>query len=251
VNSFLTALRFLSRLPTPATPEITAQRAAQSMVAFPLVGALFGVLLVLSDALLRMLLPAVPASALLLVIWVLLSGGLHLDGFVDCCDGLWAAKSPAERLDILRDTHVGAYGVLGATLLMLVKFAALVGLPDAVRWPALVIAPIAARWTMVYATARYPYARRGPGLGLWFKEHLRTTHLIVATIIALILVAAGHLWLGPAALMFAWIMTLLLARWSISRLGGLTGDVYGMICEVIEPAVLLAMTVISPLVMTL
>ena len=247
MNSFLIALKFLSRLPAPATVEITPQRAAQSMIAFPLVGALFGLILFAADILLQWLLPPLPANALLLGIWVLLSGGLHLDGFIDCCDGLWVAKSPAERLDILRDTHVGAYGALGVSLLFLVKFAALAGLPISVRGPALIIAPIVARWAMVYATQRYPYARQGPGLGLWFKEHLRVTHVVVAAGIALALVAAGHLWLGPAMLLLAWIVTLLLARWTQSRIGGLTGDAYGMICEIIEPCTLLAVTALAPL----
>jgi len=210
------------------------------MVAFPLVGAIVGLLLVLADAGLRILLPAAPAAALLLVFWVLLTGGLHLDGFVDCCDGLWVAKTPAERLEILRDIHVGAYGVVGAALLLLIKFAAVWTLPAPLRWPLLLLAPVVGRWAMVYATQRYPYARRGPGLGLWFKEALRPAHLAAATLVALALVIASHVWLGPAALAFAWLVTVLLAAWVRPRLGGLTGDVYGMICEVVEPAVLLA-----------
>ena len=248
MNSFLIALRFLSRLPAPATTEITALRAAQSMLAFPLVGALFGLILLAADIALQWLLPALPANALLLLLWVLLSGGLHLDGFIDCCDGLWVAKSPADRLEILRDTHIGAYGAIGVGVLLLVKFAALAGLPLGVRGPALIIAPVVARWAMVYATQRYSYARRGPGLGLWFKEHLRSAHLVAATGVALALVLAGHLWLGPALLLLAWLATLLLARWAQGRLGGLTGDLYGMICEVIEPLVLLAATAIYPLI---
>jgi adenosylcobinamide-GDP ribazoletransferase len=239
MNSFLIALKFLSRLPAPATPEITPQRAAGSMVAFPLVGAIFGLILLAADALLRLVWPPLPANALLLLIWVILSGGLHLDGFIDCCDGLWVAKSPAERLGILRDTHVGAYGALGIALLLLVKFAALTGLPADLRGPALVIAPTVSRWAMVYAAQRYPYARQGPGLGLWFKEHLSVIHLVSATGVALALALAGHRWLGPAML--------LLAGWTRSRIGGLTGDAYGMIGEVIESLVLLAVTALSPL----
>ena len=249
MNSFLIALKFLSRLPAPGTPEITAERAARSMILFPLVGAIFGLILVAADWAFRLLLPALPANALLLLVWVVLSGGLHLDGFIDCCDGLWVAKSPAERLEILRDTHVGAYGVIGTVLLLLVKFAALAGLPQATRWPALIVAPVLARWAMVYATQRYSYARKGPGLGLWFKENLRVPHLAAATVIALALALAGHLWLGPAMLLLTWLATMLIARWTQSRIGGLTGDAYGMICEVIEPFILLSMTVIYPLIM--
>jgi len=245
VRLFLTACRFLTRLPLPSAGDSTPRLAAGSMVAFPLVGAILGVLLVLADAALRLLLPALPACALLLALWVALTGGLHLDGFIDCCDALWAAKPPAERLEILRDVHVGAYGVAGGALLLIVKFSALTALPAAWRWPLLLLAPLAARWAMVYATARYPYARRGPGLGLWFKEALRPAHLLGATLVAGILAMAVNIWLGPAMLLLAWLLTLALAAWTHSRLGGLTGDVYGMICEVIEPAILLAGVILA------
>lgn len=239
MRSFLIALRFLTRLPAPAVGEITPPQAAWSMMAFPLVGAVLGLLLVGVDGVSHILWPAGPAAVLVLAAWVLLSGGLHLDGFIDCCDALWSAKPPAERLQILRDVHVGAYGVVGAVLLLLWKWAMLAGLEGPLRWRVLVIAPAAARWGMVYAAWRYPYARPEPGLGAWFKSELRGRHVRMAALAGTAISLAAGGWLGLALFALAWLATILLSRWSASRLGGLTGDVYGMICEIVE-AVLLA-----------
>jgi adenosylcobinamide-GDP ribazoletransferase len=238
VRSILIALRFLTRLPLPPAGDITPRDAAWSMMAFPLVGAIMGLLLVAADGLAHWLWPPLPASAMVLVTWVLLSGGLHLDGFIDCCDALWSAKSPAERLEILRDVHTGAYGVVGAVLLLMGKWAMLAGLEWPLRGRVLVMAPAIARWTMTYATWRYPYARRGPGLGAWFKSELRGRHVLVGAAAgsAVCLAAGGPF--GLALFALGWLTAVGLARWSQARLGGLTGDVYGMICELVEMVLL-------------
>ncbi|MGQ9666023.1 MAG: adenosylcobinamide-GDP ribazoletransferase [Anaerolineae bacterium] len=233
------AVRFLTRLPAPAVGEVMPRDAAWSMMAFPLVGAVLGLLLVGVDGVSRVLWPALPAAVLVLTAWVLLSGGLHLDGFIDCCDALWSAKAPAERLQILRDVHVGAYGVVGAVLLLLWKWSMLAGLEWPLRWRVLVMAPAVARWAMVYAAWRFPDARPEPGLGAWFKEELRGRHVLIGAVAGgAICFAAGRVF-GLALFAAAWLTTIILSRWSTARLGGLTGDVYGMICEVVE-AVLLA-----------
>lgn len=239
MRSIWIAVRFLTRLPAPAVEEITPRDAAWSMMAFPLVGAILGLLLVAVDGVSHMLWPALPAAVPVLVAWVLLSGGLHLDGFIDCCDALWSAKAPADRLQILRDVHVGAYGAAGAVLLLLWKWAMLAGLEWPLRWRVLVMAPVVARWAMVYAAWRFPYARPEPGLGAWFKEALRGRHVLIGAVAGgAICFAAGGVF-GLALFALAWLTTIILSRWTVARLGGLTGDVYGMICEVVE-AVLLA-----------
>lgn len=238
MRTFLIALRFLTRLPAPPAGEITPQQAAWSMMAFPLVGAVLGLLLVGVDGVSRILWPAGPAAVIVLTAWVLLTGGLHLDGFIDCCDALWSAKAPAERLQILRDVHVGAYGAAGAVLLLLWKWSMLAGLEWPLRWRVLVMVPAAARWGMVYAAWRYPYARPEPGLGAWFQRELRGRHVLVAAIAGTAICLAAGGWFGLGMFALAWLTTVILSRWSVSRLGGLTGDVYGMICEVVEVVLL-------------
>ena len=95
-------------------------------------------------------------SVVVLVVSALLTGMLHLDGFVDCCDALLGTRGVERRLEILRDSRVGAYGAIGAALLCLGRFAAIESLPVGIRAFALVAAPLLGRWAIVYAVVRYP-----------------------------------------------------------------------------------------------
>ncbi len=231
----LDALHFLTRLPLPRR-ETTLEGVGQAAWAFPVVGMLIGLLLTGAAWLLGLVLPPLPLAALVLACWVAVTGALHLDGWVDCCDALFAARPPEDRLEILRDVHVGAFGVVGGVVLLLVKFVALASLPAG--WPALFLSPTLGRWAMVYAIVRYPYARP-QGLGTVLKERTGLRGLLVATAVALVAVAVGRVWAGLMAFAVAWGLTVLFSRWVLGRLPGLTGDVYGALCELVETAVLL------------
>ncbi len=182
---------------------------------------------------------------MLLGAWVGLTGALHLDGFVDCCDALLVPAEKLRRLEILRDVHVGAFGVVGVVLLLLTKFTALVALPDASRLPVLLLVPTLGRWAMTGSVLLFPYARSGPGLGQKARTGAGQRQLVVATVTAL-LVAGLTSWLG-----LGWMVVLLvfltvvsaagLSWWIGSKIGGLTGDAYGAICEVVEVVNLLVL----------
>src|SRR3712207_6097161 len=141
---------------------------------FPAVGLLLGALLAAADLLLGRLLPRGLADVCVLVLLALLTGGLHLDGFMDTCDGLFSLRSPAERLAIFRDSRVGSFGVVGAATLLLLQWAALGALPGATaplgplpvppRAAMLLATLVLARWAMVYAIVAFPYGR-AEGLG--------------------------------------------------------------------------------------
>lgn len=189
------------------------------------------------------------ASALLLAAWVALTGALHLDGFVDCCDALLAPVPPERRLEILRDVHAGSFGIVGVTLLLLAKVAALAALPGAIRLPALLLVPTLGRWGMTAAVLLYPYARSGSGLGQRAKTGAGGQQLAVATTTA-VLVSALAWWLGlgwrsPLLLVLTIVTVLVTARWIRSRIGGLTGDTYGAICELGEAVLLLALAAMA------
>jgi adenosylcobinamide-GDP ribazoletransferase len=223
--------------------EITPRLTARAMAWFPVVGLMLGGVLALADVGLRALFPPLVGAALLLATWVVLTGALHLDGLLDCCDGLLAARPPEKRLEILRDTRVGAFAVVGAVCLLLVKFAALVELAPDHRISALLAIPALARAAMVYAARAYPYARSGPGLGRLFREALTWREVAFAAAVA---VAAAGLALGTLGLALALcvlLMTVAIAWWVRRRIPGLTGDVYGAINELTEVGALLCLLV--------
>jgi adenosylcobinamide-GDP ribazoletransferase len=234
---FFIALQFLTSLPSPFRRKFDADELGRAQVYFPLVGALLGLILVLIDVLLRAVLPMPVVGGLLVLALVLLTGGLHLDGLMDSCDGLFVQRPPAQRLDIMRDSRVGSFGVIGAVCLLILKYAGLVVLEGPMRLAVLVLMPVLARWTMVFALAAFPYARAA-GKGTAFHGHgLRP--LAGATLVA-ILLAVG-LWPERGLLLFVAVAlwTMLAARFIAARVGGLTGDSYGAIGETAEVVVLI------------
>jgi cobalamin 5'-phosphate synthase/cobalamin synthase len=245
MGAFLAALQFLSTLPVPGTRDLRDVDWGRATAWYPAVGLVLGAILAGLDWVLGRVLPETVAVAVLLVAWVGLSGALHLDGFVDCCDALLVPASRERRLEILRDVHVGTFGVVGVVLLLLLKYTALATLVDGNRLPALLLIPTLARWGMAGAVLLYQYARPGPGLGRLAKTGAGGTQLAVATGSTLLVTglawALGLGWAAAGLLALVLGTVLASAGWIRSKLGGLTGDAYGAICEVGETVCLLAL----------
>jgi cobalamin 5'-phosphate synthase/cobalamin synthase len=263
------AIQFLTVLPVRrsrannATQPEEPPDMAQALPWFPLVGALLGLALVILDLALSIFFPLGIRAVGLLVFDALITGMLHLDGFVDCCDALLGARSVERRLDILRDSRVGAYGALGGALLLIARFAALSTLVGPPRIMALLVAPMLGRWGMVYAVARYPYARAS-GAGAPFRSR-GVSHFVLASVSMLVLLAcealvAGSHWLTIATMVVLAGLLLVAAQftlfgwlaWAARRLGGgLTGDTYGAACVLVELAVLILAPPLAGLAMQL
>jgi adenosylcobinamide-GDP ribazoletransferase len=224
----------LSLLTTVPTPNFYPDKPGRAYACFPLVGLLIGGLLsAVAWGAGQVVPPNVTAFGVLLA-WVLITGGLHLDGFGDACDGLFAAVPVERRLEIMKDPRAGSWAVIGLVLLLLGKWSALTSLPVA----ALVVAPVVARTVAVMAAFALPYARSG-GMGGYYRDGLGWGEVAVAVMIcAVVIVLFSSLWVAAViGLMGA----VLVAWWAARRLGGgLTGDVYGALIEVTELVILLA-----------
>lgn len=189
--------------------------------------------------------PPSVTAALWLVISTLVTGGLHLDGLMDTADGLMGGREPSRILEIMRDSRVGAMGGLAAVLTLLLKWTLLSAWltpgPGTAQVAALILMPTLGRWTMVGAISFFPYARPEGGLGRPFADGIKRTHLLTATVIALVVA-----WLtqGPQGLIImaaVGLAALAAARLIASRIGGMTGDTYGTINELSELTALLLM----------
>ena len=234
------AIQFLTAVPLPLAVPATPRHLGRALAFFPLAGALLGLALAGLDSVLLRALPASAATAVLLAAGVLATGALHVDGLMDACDGIFGGRTAVGRLEIMRDSRVGSYGVLAGALQLLLKYAALSALPLGWRGAALVMALSAGRWAMVGATWVFPYARP-EGLGAAFKAGVTWPSMVWATLFALAVAWASLGAPGLALLALAGAAAWLTGAYAAGKLGGLTGDCYGAVNEVVETALLLAL----------
>ena len=237
---FWIALQFLSSLPVrlPGMPE--PREVGRSLLCYPLVGLLFGVLLWLASYLLQGT-PAPLHAALLLALWVLLSGALHLDGLADSADAWLGGFGDRERtLQIMKDPRSGPIAVVTLVLVLLLKFCALWVLVERGAGALLLLAPVVGRAAMLGLFLGTPYVRPG-GLGQALAEHLPRRAagwvLLGSMLLCLLLGGLRAVWPMVVAIgVFLW-----LRRLMCQRLGGATGDTAGALLELLELAVVLAL----------
>jgi adenosylcobinamide-GDP ribazoletransferase len=229
------SIGFLTVIPVPHV-AISPTLAARSLALFPLIGAVIGALLGALGVWLEQILPAGPVAALLIAGSAFLTGGLHLDGLMDTADGMFGGRSPEQRLTIMRDSRVGAFGVIAAGIAILGQFACLSELTGYARFTALVVAAAMSRWAMLIALAIFPAARTS-GVGATFHTAATRTAGIAGTLFVILLaLVSGQL--GMIALATSTIAVLGCGHLLTRQLGGLTGDSYGAIAVVTETAVL-------------
>ncbi len=267
LRSFLAALTFLTLVPAGGGRMFTQREISVSRGFYPLVGLLIGVLLVAlergASQLLSLPLTAVApltaaapftagplTAAILLLALMVITRGLHFDGFMDVCDGLFGGYTRERRLEIMRDSHVGSFAVAGGTALLLLKYGALVSLlsySGAGKLWALLLFPLLSRWSMVILLQAFPYVRE---VGLGSPFHGEGGKPWIAVGFALLVTAGVSIFLGGiggAAILIGVSLLAALVGWTMTRiLGGLTGDIYGATNELVEATVLITAVAMLP-----
>ena len=224
---FLTALRFLTIIPLPKLREVSGKDVGRSLVFFPVVGLVIGLILAGLAWVLTLVLPMTVVAVMLIIALVLIIGGLHLDGLADTFDGL-SGHTVEERWQIMRDSHIGSFGVVAIVCLLLLEYGSLINVPRAWLFGSLILMPTAGRWAMVYAITVYPYARPS-GLGTVFKENAGKWTLVIATVITLAVAGGLFFWAGLVIMVVVWGITAGVGAFFKKRFAGLTGDNYGAI----------------------
>jgi len=243
---FWVAWQFLTIIPSPRHREYSGEDLGKSIVFFPIVGLFLGLVLFGLDYLLGLFLPAIVINALLVIALVGLTGALHLDGFIDTCDGLAIKSSTSDKLKAMSDSRVGGFGVVGGCCLIITKFAALLALPEGLRASALILMPVLSRWGMVYAICAFPPAKK-EGMGWAVKQQANWKGMAVATVLSLIMATVLLNWWGAALLATLCLILLAFSKYLCSRFGGLTGDNHGAINEFAEVGILILTFVIAEL----
>ena len=220
---------------------------SHSRAFYPAIGLMIGLVLVGVEEGSSRVFSEPLTAAFLVAVMIVVTRGLHLDGLMDVFDGVFGGFTPERRLEIMRDSRVGAFGVIGAIAVLLLKYGALVSLlmlPQPGKEWALFLFPTLSRWTMVVLLGAFPYVRT-QGLGSPFHG----TGIKIATTIAGISALAASVLLGGFSglgLFFGVTVVAWLMGWAIAKtLGGLTGDAYGATNEIIETVVLIVATALA------
>lgn len=228
----MTAISFLTILPFGPKEKVTDKDLGGSLRFFPLVGILIGLIAVFAASITGWL-PRPVSGALVLITMVVVTGGVHLDGFADSCDGLYGHIPKERRLAIMRDSSIGVMGTLGLVLLLLLKYALIISVPEDMLWRVLIVMPLVGRWAQVTACTTSCYARDN-GKARSFIEHAGKGALPGATLFSLaaaILILGG---IGIVTFLSAAAFTGIVTAWIKRRIGGMTGDTIGAVSELIE-----------------
>ena len=240
MRPFWIALQLLTRLPVPSQGHISPDEQGRSVLFYPLIGLVVGMALVLT-AWLSQSQPHLLGAALILAVWVVISGGLHLDGLADMVDGWIGGQGDYETtMRIMKDPFCGPMGLTAIVVVLLVKFTALSVVLDHGHWSWLLIAPLLARAAVVALFRWTPYVRV-QGLGCEQADNLPHDSvswvLGASALLTLLIVGWGALLvLLAAALLFLWLRGRM-----VQRLGGATGDTAGAMVELMELVVLVVL----------
>jgi len=242
--SFLAAVRFLTILPISWKTDQDHDHLKSSLYFFPAVGALIGITVGGISMLLVQFLPFTVVSVIVIILLAGFSGCLHIDGLADSCDGLFSARPRTKMLVIMRDSNIGAMGVIGIVSVILLKFSAVNSLEPSMLFITIVLMGIAGRVSMLIMIAVLPYVRGKDGIGTSFL-HENSQNIWKAAV-------AGLFWLliclffFPARTILAAVVSTLIIVFAFSwycrkMIGGFTGDTLGAVCELSEMAVAVSM----------
>lgn len=234
---FLASLQFLTILPLPIEPS--EEELGKSIFFFPLVGFLIGIILTCIYWLGIRVLPFLVIIVLLMIVWIIITGALHLDGLADTLDGLYAGKTREKRLKIMRDKYIGVMGITAIVVILLLKYTLLLSVPVAHISKVLIFTPVLSRWGIVVALSMSPYVRK-EGKGEMFSKSIQWWYAPFQGLILLVLAIwlfnfVNGISIVIGFLVFLWLSTIFFKK----RIGGVTGDTLGAVNEIGEVLILL------------
>jgi len=250
MRQFTLAVTFLTGIPLPVEGDVSPADLWRSMGWYPLIGLALGAAAWGVYAGLLELLPSLVAAVLVVLLLEAVTRGLHMDGLMDTADGVLSGAPRERALEIMKDSSVGAMGVVAAVLILMLKVAALGALSRADAAAPLFAGWCAARALPALDVYAWPYARAA-GTGEAFTRErtpgpvamaagLLAVGVVTTTLVTVTVDGAGAWYAGLVVAVVAMAVALLVQAAVAKRLGGLTGDVYGMGIELAEAAALVA-----------
>lgn len=238
-EEFRIAGGFLTIFPVDQELEVNSERLARSMAFFPAVGLTLGLMLVFLNWMLAPLIPLAVLDCLLLLILIAVTGALHLDGIADLIDGLAGGKDRAGVLEVMRDNRVGAIGVVGLVMVLLLKYLSLYHVPLEHKYAALMFMPAAGRWIQVALCGVCSGVGDSEDSGGILASRIGEREMLVATLTLALAALILFGFKGILLLLLIGLLGWLLWRYFDKRLGGVTASVLGAATEVVEVVTLI------------
>lgn len=234
MKKFLLALQFLTIIPVKIEGEISEKEVASSVVFFPIIGGILGCISAAIYYIFNSVFPLQITMLLIITSLAVFTGGLHLDGFADTLDGLAGGKTKEEKLEIMKDSRIGAMGVIGLIFLILAKFVLLNNISLARIIPILILTPVLSRFNCVIAMSISKSARENSGIGTVFIKNISTTHIVISSVLTLIISILLFQKQGIGILLMSLGIIIFVASYFNKKLGGITGDIVGGLIELSE-----------------
>lgn len=234
MKSLLRAISFLTIFPVGHLPLPHGRELASSMAFFPLVGLLIGLLSALGNYLFSFIFPKSLVLWFTIGLLTFITRGLHLDGFADTIDGLASGGTKEKILEVMRDSRIGAFGVISLILLIGAKYFALYQISNSSIPSSLILMAVMGRNSMVLVCYRSPYARSEEGLAKPFTENLRAREMVISLISAFVIALFLMGIKGGVVFFGIGLFSLAYRFFFIKRLGGVTGDILGAASELSE-----------------
>mgnify|MGYP001819794358 FL=1 len=239
IRRLIIAVQFLTIIPLSGKHSFTDEDLGKSMLYFPLVGLLIGGILVCTRIPLSLGLPEGVVDALLIAVLVVITGAMHLDALADTADGIFSGKERTVKLQIMKDSSVGAMGMVTIFIVLLLKYVTLIALSATLKNKALLLMPMMGRWSQVIVAYFSEYAGLSRGLGFPFTTHVNLSLFLCSAflcgMVAFYLLSVPGLVIAGTTALFGIVYSLFFKR----LLGGVTGDVLGALTEVTEVIVLI------------
>lgn len=249
MKSFLAALRFLTVLPVPG--ECSEEELGRGLFYFPVVGVFIGLIAALSGWYVYELLPPLLASVVMVVILIMITGGFHLDGLADSADGFFSARLRPQMLEIMRDSRIGAMGVLALLSVLLLKITALSEMGAEKACITLFLMPVAGRTLMVIKMALFSYVRKDGGVASVFvSDRLRLRN--AAFFASAVLYCSCWFAAGTDGLLAGGLAVVGVGFFGLyckKKIGGITGDTLGAASELAETAMAIGLAMTIPCAM--
>ncbi len=239
MRAFLLILSFFTRIPVGHRVEYSDELYETSIKYFPYIGMVIGLLCMVPYVLFKNVNSSI-VSVLVILAYLIVTGGIHLDGLADSMDGLFSNRDRERVLEIMKDSRIGSFGVIGLILYFLIFYTTVKELPPVFIF----LMPFVGKSSGAFAAGFTGYARKTPGMGTVFVEshNMATSGGITVACLAISYLLAGSS--GVLAGGLTLVLAYLMMKWIEGKIGGMTGDTIGFVVEVCQVAFLLISVIV-------